>query len=121
MRIVITGHPKSGKTSLAKAFNCKHTQGTDELIETHEWSEQSETASYWFDCKDPHVIEGCALTRALRKWRRRNPKAKPPFDIFIYLECRGEPTPMAKANDTIMTPIWDWLDESNIMILRGTL
>ena len=119
MRIVITGHPKTGKTTLAKEFRCEHTRHTDELIETHEWSEQSETASYWFDCADPYVLEGCAIPRALRKWHKRHPDAYPPFDLFIYIESLVQ-TPMAKGIETIMVPLWDWLDDSPVMILRGT-
>jgi energy-coupling factor transporter ATP-binding protein EcfA2 len=118
VRVVITGHPHSGKSTLAEAFGSivKHT---DDLIETHQWSEQSETASYWLDISVPYVLEGCAMPRALRKWKARHPGAAPPMDVFIYLERPGDPTPQAKGIETVMRDLWPWLRESGILILTN--
>jgi energy-coupling factor transporter ATP-binding protein EcfA2 len=119
MRVVITGHPHSGKTTLAEAFSSivKHT---DDLIESHEWSSQSEAASYWFDISVPFVLEGCAIPRALRKWKLRHPGSAPPMDVFIYLE-RERLTPQAKGIETVMRDLWPWLTESGIMILTSKI
>ena len=81
-RIVITGGPKTGKTTLADEMGGGVRQ-TDELIELP-WSEQSLVVSRWFDEPAPWVIEGVTVTRALRKWLKHNLKGKP-CDLVIYL------------------------------------
>lgn len=87
MRIVITGSPLSGKTTLAnvfvKIFGLPLLQ-TDS-VKHMEWSESSEHVSHWFNDPRDGVIEGVTVPRALRKWQKRNPDQPPPFDWFIIL------------------------------------
>ena len=42
----------------------------DDLIDTHEWSAASAEVARWLDDEGPWIIEGVAMSRALRKWRR---------------------------------------------------
>jgi hypothetical protein len=120
MRILITGHPKAGKTKLADQLAFTHTRHTDDLIENHEWSELSEAVSYWFNDPGPWIIEGVAIPRALRKWRKRHFEGKAlPFDLFIYL-TREPLTPMAKGIDTVMVELWKWIVDSGITILTNS-
>ncbi len=88
MRIVISGAPKTGKTTLAKELATPHVARlhTDDLIASHDWSEASQAVSEWFDRYKgfSFVIEGVAVPRALRKWLARNPEGKP-CDVAIVL------------------------------------
>lgn len=58
---------------------------TDDLIETHDWSEASAEVASWFDAPGPWVIEGVAVPRALRKWLAAHPEGKP-CDVVHWLE-----------------------------------
>lgn len=83
MRIVITGSPGAGKTTLADTlgkvlnFPVHHTDETKDL----EWSAASEAVSYWFARPDPWIIEGVAVPRAFRKWLGRQLEGVPTEEI----------------------------------------
>jgi energy-coupling factor transporter ATP-binding protein EcfA2 len=122
MRIVITGHPHTGKTTLARLLSIvleTEYRSTDMLIGIG-WSTLSDVVSTWFD-EGINIIEGVAVPRALRKWHSRNPDANPPFDIFIYMRAhfatmKPEHRNMAKGLDTVMLELWGWL--STITVIR---
>jgi hypothetical protein len=150
-RIVITGGPRTGKTTLASSMfedvkcNCTgvciedgrvygmHTREcdswlpeeirlrhTDDLIEQCKhfgkdaWSEASRLASEWLDAPGPWIIEGVAMSRALRKWRDAHPGERPPVDRVIYLSephdtltnCQAT---MAKGVRNVHDEIDPWL------------
>lgn len=58
---------------------------TDDLIGTHGWSEASAAAALWFDQPGPLIVEGVAVSRALRKWRAAHPGEPPPVDRLYFL------------------------------------
>jgi hypothetical protein len=128
MRILVTGYPNSGKTTIAKllaATGEDHNiipMSTDSLIDkTSEWSELSEIASNWFDKPGPCIIEGVAVPRAIRKWRTRHPRGKPPFDIFVFIRrplagyLPGQ-VAMAKGIETVMLGLWTWIGSAGVRI-----
>jgi broad-specificity NMP kinase len=89
-RILITGGPRTGKTTLARSLS-PHARSTDDVIHLG-WSEASAEVATWFDRPGPWVIEGVAVPRALRKWLEANPHVKvgekwihPPCDRIIFL------------------------------------
>ncbi len=86
MRIVISGAPKTGKTTLADdmAGTGRSAMHTDDLIGSLDWSEASAEVSTWFDWPGSWIVEGVAVPRALRKWLARNPEGKP-CDVAIVL------------------------------------
>lgn len=97
-RICITGGPRTGKTTLACTIadeygdHASTTVGhTDDLIDKlkhlgkEAWSAASAEVATWLDAPGPWVIEGVAVSRALRKWRDAHPGAAPPVDRVIYL------------------------------------
>jgi adenylate kinase family enzyme len=88
MRIVITGSPQAGKTTLAnllvKIFGLPLFQ-TD-TVKHLGWSEASECVSTWFGMDGDWIIEGVTVPRALRKWQMNHPDESPPFDWFIFME-----------------------------------
>lgn len=127
-RIAITGGPRTGKTTLAgdleysglpaglgtlqqpARWNVRHT---DDLIHLG-WSEASQAASLWFDEPGPWIVEGVAVSRALRKWRDQHPHMPPPIDRLIYLHeplealTTGQ-SAMAKGVAKVHAEIADWL------------
>lgn len=87
MRIVVTGSPKAGKSTVAAVFEKMfgyRLKSTDELTDM-EWSAASEEVSTWLDYSGPWIIEGVTVPRALRKWQTRHPDQPPPFDWFVFM------------------------------------
>jgi adenylate kinase family enzyme len=122
MRIVICGWPASGKSrladELASKFGIQTVYHTDSLVRTHQWSEASEAASFWFDEPGSWIIEGVAVPRALRKWIARHPDDDPPFDQFIIMpvpddkqqaEMKPGQITMGKGHDTVLRGLEEWL------------
>ena len=123
-RICITGGPKTGKTSLARdlmereriAIGCSFH--TDDLMELG-WSEASQAACAWLDTPGPWIVEGVAVSRALRKWRDQHPDAPPPVDRVIFLttphvERLAGQVAMARGVQTVHDEIEPWLNEHGI-------
>jgi hypothetical protein len=92
---------------------------TDSLIATHDWSAASLEVSSWLDAPGPWIIEGVALSRALRKWREAHPGEPPPVDKVIRLTTphvpltKGQAT-MAKGEETVWQEIAGWLYAAGI-------
>lgn len=76
MRLVITGAPRAGKTTYAHLLKEAGRRNgellqlwhTDALAPLLGWSEQSDVVCRWLDLPAGWIIDGCAATRALRKW-----------------------------------------------------
>lgn len=118
-RIVIVGGPQTGKTTLAGVlgFPLEQVRHTDDLIETHGWSEASQEASTWFNEAGPWVVEGVATVRALRKWLAAHAEGLP-CDVIAYLtkehaELGGGQVGMAKGVLTV------WRGIRNELVARG--
>ena len=104
MRTVITGVPRSGKTTMSEDMS--HVRHTDDNMGVG-WSQHSEAVSYWFDSPGPWVIEGVAAVRALRKWLKRTPTGMP-CDTVVYLD--REVVPLSKPQAIMASgcnTIWD--------------
>ncbi len=118
MRLVITGGPLSGKTTLADTLGVilkVPVYHTDELKHL-EWSAASEAASYWFSRPDPWIIEGVAVPRALRKWRNRmteenadESRLGPPFDRMIVMRNPRAPLEL-QGQRTMQKTVLDLID-----------
>jgi hypothetical protein len=140
-RIVILGGPRTGKTTLSKSMSRVHgarpqTVGmdgyvnvshTDDLIEQCKhlgkdaWSEASRIASTWLDAPGPWIIEGVAMSRALRKWREAHPGERPPVDRVIrlttpHVELTKGQAAMAMGEATVWAEVEPWLLESGLTI-----
>lgn len=132
-RICITGGPRTGKTTLAKQLTRDRLdvadragcpgptlRHTDDLIGTHDWSSASHQVTEWLDEEGPWIIEGVAVSRALRKWRDQHPDQAPPVDRLIYLvEPHTGTTPaqraMAKGVRTVHDEIEGWLARHGVL------
>lgn len=122
-RICITGGPRTGKTTLARdmlpgngGMGASLNYHADDLIHLG-WSEASEhVAAEWLSLDGPWIIEGVAVSRALRKWHEAHPGEAPPCDQIIYLQTPHETlTPgqrsMAKGVETVHREVELWLAE----------
>lgn len=123
-RICITGGPRTGKTTLSESLGDRdghnRLRHTDDLIEQTQhlgkdaWSEASRLASGWLNEPGPWIIEGVAVSRALRKWRDAHPDEPPPVDRIIRLTephvalSKGQAA-MAKGEETVWQEIAGWL------------
>lgn len=127
-RVLITGGPQTGKTTLADAlgdlgWTVRHTDpvalGGD--AEAREWSAVSEEVSRWFDAPGPWVIEGVAVPRALRKWAARHSAEPPPCDRLVILSRGGVETRlkgqvvMEKGVQTVLHELAPWLSACEVL------
>jgi hypothetical protein len=138
-RICITGGPRTGKTTLAAKLHGDQMTAwgrsivdiegpllrhTDDLIGKGDWSAASaEVAERWLPDPGPWIIEGVAVSRALRKWRVAHPGERPPVDRVIYLSDPYErlttgQAAMAKGVATVHDEIEPWLNEHGITTER---
>lgn len=123
-RILVSGGPRTGKTSLGKSLlaMCQEKtrlRSTDDLIGQLEWSEASQEVSKWMCEPGPWIIEGVAVERALRKWLAANGTTLP-FDLWIVLldpivPLSSRQSAMSKACETIRGPV---LSEVNARLKR---
>lgn len=106
-RIVITGGPRTGKTTAATALGLpvRHTDDTKHM----EWSAASAEVATWFDAPGPWVIEGVSAPRALRKWLAAHAEGKPCDVVQRLTVARVALTPgqstMAKGVETVWREI----------------
>lgn len=141
-RIVILGGPKTGKTTLAQHLVRTepvhhlvwgvNARSTDDLIAElahlgkDAWSEASLLiAARWFKEPGPWIIEGVAVTRALRKWRAAHDRrVLPPVDRVIRLTTphvalvKGQAA-MAKGEKTVWDEVEPWLRQHGVSIQYG--
>ena len=119
-RLLVTGGPRTGKTTIAAEFGgvrAVPVRGTDSLIGAYDWSAASAVVAEWFDAPGPWIIEGVAVPRALRKWLAKHPTGKP-ADKVVWLEFpKVDRTPrqdsMARAVETV------WLQVQPHLVRRG--
>jgi hypothetical protein len=86
-RIVITGGPRRGKSTVARklATDGRRYHHGEELKRYGLGPEGSQKASEWLDEPGRFVCENVIMARALRKWMARNPTGKP-ADIVVNLQ-----------------------------------
>lgn len=107
MRIIVTGPPQAGKSTLAlglsKVLNIPLLR-TDDLKDL-EWSAASEEVAKWLDRDGPWIIEGVTIPRAIRKWRLAyGESGLPPFEkAIVFSRSRGTLEGGQKAMATTVT------------------
>lgn len=117
-RLVITGVPKSGKTTTAQSLLHGELRHTDDLVETHEWSEASLEVTRWMQEPGPWTIEGVTAIRALRKFCRLH-EGEAPCDVVLfligsYLDLTDGQERMAKGCATVANEILPELRELGV-------
>jgi len=104
LRIIITGVPRSGKTTLATQQQQEWLKQTGQMVTLHSsddlqgpkvkpiaWSDQSRLAASWLDEPGPWICEGITMVRAVRKWMAENPidhnvTDLAPCDLLIFID-----------------------------------
>lgn len=116
MRIIITGYPKTGKTTLAAETEpgtpVRHTDNVSHLG----WSGSSAEVARWISFRVPWVIEGVTCPRALRKWLRDHEGKPCETIVFLtqpHVELSAGQESMSKGIDTV------WAEIENDLIDRG--
>ncbi len=122
MRKIITGYPKTGKTTMAKdeteaGTPVRHTDNVAYLG----WVEASAEVARWISFRAPYVIEGVACPRALRKWLRSH-EGKP-CETIVFLtephtELSADQETMSKGIDTVWNEIEPDLIDRGVEIDR---
>ncbi len=124
-RVVISGIPRSGKTTVAKmlAGRTVEVRHTDDLVGKMEWSESSAEVATWFDAPGPWIIEGVAAVRALRKWIAAHPGQ--PCDVLIWCRTprvelnKGQAT-LGKGCETVLAGIQHELAARGVAIMNDS-
>lgn len=110
MKIVLTGYPKTGKTTLANqllaaGYKVLHT---DDAIALGIHNDSAAIAE-WFNEPGDWVIEGVTAPRAIRKWLEQHPGRGFPADLVVYLthhvvpwESKGT---FIKSIDTVFSQV----------------
>lgn len=90
-RILITGGPRTGKTTLAaqlsKQKEISTILATDGLIGFKDFHLQTLLVASWLDQPAPWIIEGCQAAHALQHWLSHHPDpASTPCDVLYWLQ-----------------------------------
>lgn len=132
-KVVVCGGCHVGKTTVAASYSGR-VYHTDDLINTHEWSEVSEVAAQWMAVEGGWLIEGVAGSRALRKALDSSEKA--PCDVVIRLTTpvsdvnknhiamnKGEATVWGKIEQSLLDRgviVINFIDENTATMQQGT-
>jgi len=116
-RILITGWPRAGKTTLSTELETElgiAVRHTDDLIGSLDWSAASAEVALWLAEPGPWIIEGVSIARALRKYREAHPGEPPPCERLIclrspYVVLTGRQEGMGRGVDTVMRELEPWL------------
>lgn len=115
MRILVSGWPRAGKTTLANRIGVERgllIRHTDDLIPLG-WSPASLEVSVWMENPGPWCIEGVTIPRSLRKWLDRNPEGTPADVVYWSATPREELTTrqigMGKGTEKVWNEIRDEL------------
>lgn len=127
MRTLITGAPRTGKTTMGMFYaeqGIRHyctdprdlcPAGVPGTPVGLGWSECSQwVADKLLELPGPWVIEGVAVPRALRKWHAAHPDAPPPADRLIVLTEQHEALTarqdaMGVGLLAVLADLGDWL------------
>lgn len=87
MKIVLTGYPKTGKSTLGDQLSKRlgwPVFHTDDVIELGVHND-SQRVSDWFDKPGDWIVEGVIAPRAIRKWFDQNPGRSFPADAVVFM------------------------------------
>lgn len=94
-RIIISGAPKAGKTTLANLLSLRLSRPvyhTDDLISSHSWAEQSSAVASWISLPAPYLIEGVTTPRGLRQFLKTSSSS--PLSHSLPILLISLPTPL---------------------------
>ena len=127
MRILITGGPRTGKTTLGHTLQNQHgipCMHTDDAIEGRSWSEASAEVARWLEHdNEEFLIEGVAVPRALRKYMKAHPGERPCDELIIRANTFSDLTKgqlaMTKGLHTVLAEILPELERLGVKVTRS--
>ena len=124
MSIIISGAPRSGKTTLAKLHLPGPVLSTDDFRQM-DFRAQDEEVATQIALGNHNVIEGCQAVRGVRYWLEAHWDSDPtsrPCEIFIwltrpYVELSSNQKSYYKGLTTVFSQIYSRLRELGVVVL----
>lgn len=126
MKLVITGYPKTGKSTIADRFKAAgyEVMHTDDVIELGQGAD-SQAISEWFNRPGNWVVEGVTAPRAIRKWLAQNPGKEFPADAVVYMKDHVVPWEnkgtFTKGIDTVWSEVEGSVKKADASLLGNLL
>jgi len=124
-RVVISGGPRTGKSTLAVRAGERYrrpVKHADSLIGQKDWSESSAEVAKWIDDDGDWIVEGVAAPRALRKWLATNPGKKLDATVIHFREPvqfqTDKQRAMSKGVETVWLQIRDELKKRGATVIE---
>ena len=123
-RVLISGVPRSGKTTLSKLLAGKQaTFHTDTLMGGDTFEKQGHLVASLLEDNNYYIYEGCMVVRGVREWFNVHID-EAPCEVFIWLEeprtaLNSSQQKVLRNIKPVFDSVIDELQNTGVVILRG--